>query len=74
MKIKINRGNVTLLKQYKPIISILVFKLRLGEFSTEHLMNHPLLLPLSSLDKDEVASTWDMYPLELLYRIPLGVS
>lgn len=50
MKIKINRGNVTLLKQYKPIISILVFKLRLREFSTEHLMNHPLLLPLSSLD------------------------
>lgn len=63
-----------LFKQYKPIISILVFKLRLGEFSAEHLINHPLPLPLSSLAKDEVASTWDMYPLELLYRLPLGVS
>lgn len=72
MKIKMI-FKITFLKQYKPITSILVFKQRLGEFSTEYLLNHPLLLPLNSLAKDEVVSTWDMYPFELLYRIPLGV-
>lgn len=74
MKIKMSRDNITFLKQYKLITSILVFKLRLGEFSTEHLLNHPLPLPLSSLAKDEVASAWDMYRFQLLYSISLGVS
>lgn len=74
MKIKMCRGNITFLEQYMLITSILVFKLRLGEFSTEHLLNHPLPLPLSSLTKIEVASTWGMHPFELRYSIPLGMS
>lgn len=74
MKIKMSRGNITFLKQYMLITSILVFKLRLGAFSTEHLLNHPLPLPLSSLTKNEAVSTWGRYPLKLLYSIPCGVS
>ena len=74
MKIKMSRGNITFLKQYMLITSILVFKLRLGECSTEHLLNHPLPLPLSSHAKNELVSTQGMYPFELLYSIPLGVS
>lgn len=74
MTIKMSRGNITFLKQYKLITSILVFRLRLGEFSTEHLLNYPLPLPLSSLAKNEVTSTWGRYPFKLLYSIPLDVS
>lgn len=66
--------NIPQYKQYKLTTSILIFKLRLGEFSAEHLLKHPPPLPLSSLAKDEVESTWGMDPFELLYRIPLGVS